>query len=439
MKSCLKRNLKIFLGTLLILAMNASPAAASAQEINVELKDGRTVSGFDGAFALDFEEGAFKTATALKVSLGKPEGPMIGRELFPVSPLYVMDTGGKIPEKPAVLTIKYDEKLLGEADPRSIAIYHECSDTAGKWIYVGGTIDPVNHTVTASISKIRRYAILSSQPVFSDLAGHWGEKDVKILAGRGLIGGMGNGKFQPDRPITRAELVSLVLNLVNADPQRKVRVEGPETPTFSDVKPGAWYYNVVETAYRLGIIKNDGRPFRPDVPITREEMAVMAVKALKSEDQALPENGTSWPFKDFDKIAPGAVNSVLMAYSKGLMRGVTADCFDPQGTATRAQAAAVILKALERNGLLTATSVINGTLRISEVEGTHFELRDTDTAVPVYVLIPGSADIKRQMEDLEDWKVRVTVIREGDASIYMTGPVLRVLTIVGTCGTCAKD
>ena len=321
MKRYLKLNLKIFLGTLLILAMNASPAAASAQEINVDLKDDRTVSGFDGAFALDFEEGAFKTATALKVSLGKPEGPMIGRELFPVSPLYVMDTGGKIPEKPAVLTIKYDERLLGEADPRSIAIYHECSDTAGKWIYVGGTIDPVNHTVTASISKIRRYAVLSSQPVFSDLAGHWGEKDVKILAGRGLIGGMGNGKFQPDRPITRAELVSLVLNLVNADPQRKVRVEGPETPTFSDVKPGAWYYNVVETAYRLGIIKNDGRPFRPDVPITREEMAVMAVKALKSEDQALPENGTSWPFKDFDKIAPGAVNSVLMAYSKGLMRG----------------------------------------------------------------------------------------------------------------------
>lgn len=130
---------------------------------------------------------------------------------------------------------------------------------------------------------------------------------------------------------------------------------------------------------------------------------------------------------------------MLLTCGKGLMSGTSADYFQPKGTSTRAQALVPALRAMERMGLLTVTSVINGTLRISEIEETHFELVDTDTDVTTYVLVPGSADLKRQLEDLEDWKVRITAVREGEASIFMRGPVLRVLDVVGTCGACIKD
>ncbi|MDX9872416.1 MAG: S-layer homology domain-containing protein [Clostridia bacterium] len=378
---------------------------------------------------------------AVSLSLVCPAAVLAAPEdqaLYPVSPVYEPKEEVSA-EKPLDLTLHYDEGLLEGADPRSLVIYHECSSTPGKWIYVGGVVDPASKTLTAKISKARKYAIMADRPLFTDLAGHWSENDVRILATHNLVGGAGGALFQPDRPITRAELTNMLVNLANIDPARRIRMEDSVLPAFPDVPADAWYFNPVETAYRLGIIQGAGKPFRPDAPATREEMAMMVVRVLNSEDQKLPDNGTSWPFKDFFDISPAAVNSVLLAYGKGLMNGVSADSFQPRGTSTRAQAAVTVLRTMERMGLLTLTSVINGTLRISEIEGTHFELVDTDTDIAAYVLIPGSADLKHRLEDLEDWKVRITAVREGDVGIYMRGPVLRVLNVVGTCGVCAKD
>jgi hypothetical protein len=108
------------------------------------------------------------------------------------------------------------------------------------------------------------------------------------------------------------------------------------------------------------------------------------------------------------------------------MRGVSADLFSPKGTSTRAQAAVVMLRILERLGLLISTSVAEGTVTISQLEGRHLELIDCEGSTATYVLAPISDEVERQLEALVGKSARVIGLLTSDVNQYMTGPTLRV-------------
>lgn len=175
---------------------------------------------------------------------------------------------------------------------------------------------------------------------FSDTRGHWAERYVQEAADKGLIGGNPDGTFGPDAPLTRAAFVTLIARAL------KLPAATPATPTFADtashwvVKQG-----YLEAAVRAGIVKASdyGTAFGPDQPIPREEIAVMAVRALGIDAWSQQPTGS-----DAGAITAARRAQVAAAQDLGIVTGFPDGSFQPRASATRAQAAVIILRVAER-------------------------------------------------------------------------------------------
>ncbi len=113
---------------------------------------------------------------------------------------------------------------------------------------------------------------------------------VAALADMGVITGDGNGNFNPDATITRAEVAAIMCRLMGAENE----ADAAGDPGFDDVPDGHWAAGYVKTATRLGVINGDGTGnFRPGDPVTYEQVVKMLVSAWDYEDWAQEEGG--WP------------------------------------------------------------------------------------------------------------------------------------------------
>jgi hypothetical protein len=166
------------------------------------------------------------------------------------------------------------------------------------------------------------------------VAGHWAEADFRFLAGRGIVDA--GTAIKPNKPISRADFVKmLVLGTYLIS-------KTVTAATFSDVGLSNPYNGYVEQAYDRGIVKGAAGNFHPERPVTRQEAAVMMVKALKSEGRIdteikIKENS----FKDKKLIAPWAAPDVNLAAQLGCIKGANG-YFKPAGYITWAEAASLI-------------------------------------------------------------------------------------------------
>lgn len=168
-------------------------------------------------------------------------------------------------------------------------------------------------------------------------ASGWAAEAVAQATETGIMQGVGNGQFGMGRSLTRAEFVTMLDRLMGWE------LTVPAAASFSDVAPSAWYYDEVETARAHGAVTETGA-FRPNAAITRQEMAVMLVDALGYHTLAGQNSGLSIPFADVtaDKGA------IAIAYDCGIIKGKSADTFDPSGTARREEAAAMMMRLYDR-------------------------------------------------------------------------------------------
>lgn len=179
----------------------------------------------------------------------------------------------------------------------------------------------------------------NSLPDFKDIRGHWAEKEIEDLAEQGIIKGVTEEEFMPDRSISRAEFTALIVRTLGLE---KVEYED----AFDDVKGSDWYADDIQTALANGIISADSQ-FRPLEPISREEIAKVMVEALMHQlntDQL--EKGDVSSFTDRDQISAWAQEYVEMALGCGLMQGVSKTEFAPRENATRAQTAVLLWRFL---------------------------------------------------------------------------------------------
>ena len=181
-----------------------------------------------------------------------------------------------------------------------------------------------------------------SQPQarYTDTAGHWAQADIEEMAERGIVSGVTETTFEPDRDITRAEFATLMAKALN--------LPLDASAAFEDVRGDEWYVSYVNAAAEAGLIIGYDGYFRPDEVITREEMAVIVVKAGTLLGKALEERGGNDRFVDKDDIASWANESVDIAASNGLISGMTPDRFAPHENTTRAQAVSVIKRLLDQ-------------------------------------------------------------------------------------------
>ena len=174
---------------------------------------------------------------------------------------------------------------------------------------------------------------------FEDTAGHWAQQSIEKMTKSGLLKGVSQTKFEPERNITRAEFIAVISRALGLNNSQYQAV-------FSDVNANDWFAKEVCGAYSVGIISGSNGVFNPHKEITREEAAKILVEAYKTKNQDIATQEIS--FNDKDKISEWAVEYTCNAYSLGFIQGDNNGMFLPQSYATRAQAAAMIERLLEK-------------------------------------------------------------------------------------------
>ena len=175
---------------------------------------------------------------------------------------------------------------------------------------------------------------------FYDLNNHWASKDIAVLTAANIVQGKGNGLFEPESPITRAEFSTILARAFQLAP---IFYEN----TFSDVRGSDWYAGAIAVITKYGITHGTSSyTFSPNLPITREEMVVMIMRAYQKTGAPLPQ--ASVQYVDSALFNSWAASDISMAGALELMNGKPGGNFDPKSNATRAEASVVIFRLLTK-------------------------------------------------------------------------------------------
>ncbi len=171
----------------------------------------------------------------------------------------------------------------------------------------------------------------------------WAKSAIETLTSRGIIKGKTAETFAPNDNITRAEFVCLIIRAFNLN---KTAVG-----SFTDVSARDWFYGEVMTAKDLGIVSgNKFNYFFPNRSITREDVAEIIVRTLKVIDKPFKGSSTDVlkKFSDRNSISQYAVVSVANLVNEGILNGRAENILSPKGYATRAEAALLLSKIIDR-------------------------------------------------------------------------------------------
>lgn len=168
---------------------------------------------------------------------------------------------------------------------------------------------------------------------FTDLEDHWALQEINKLIALGYMEGYPDGKFRPDKGITRAEFIK-ILTLA-------FKLEKKTGKVYSDTE-SHWAKDYIAIANGYGIANGySDTAFAPDEPLTREQMVVMIANALK-----LPLAVEDPGFKDMAVVSGWAKSAISAAKKNGIILGYPDKEFKPSAVTTRAEAVHVIVKAL---------------------------------------------------------------------------------------------
>lgn len=169
----------------------------------------------------------------------------------------------------------------------------------------------------------------------------WAKDIIIALSRKNIISGVGDGKFEPDRAVSREEFAAMLVRAGKLEAKQGEII-------FDDVAKDAWYYEAVKTAYTNGVISGvSDNLFGAGQKITREDMAVMTDRVF---GEKLPEAGSGAEFSDFADISDYAKESIVRLYANGIISGMADGTFAPKNETTRAQAAVVLYRVLTAGG-----------------------------------------------------------------------------------------
>lgn len=179
--------------------------------------------------------------------------------------------------------------------------------------------------ISISISSISFATVI-------DIKDHWAKDDINQLIKDGKIEGYPDGRFRPNRNITRAEFIKIVNNVFEYGKIEEI--------LFHDVKKDDWFYEDIRKAVGAGYIGGcDDNTMRPNRPITRQEASKIVAIAC-GLDYELSDSARE--FKDIDEIESWSLNYIGVLKDKGYMAGYDDGSFKPKNQITRAETAKLL-------------------------------------------------------------------------------------------------
>lgn len=194
---------------------------------------------------------------------------------------------------------------------------------------------------TDTMELLDHFAIYRAEETphpFTDVSCHsWYHRSVQYAYDHKLMNGTGDNRFSPDTSTTRAMAITLLYRLDGAP-------EGG-THAFTDIPTGAYYEKAVAWAWEAGIVKGiTDNTFAPDLPITREQLVTMFARYATYVGYSMAAENHSSAYSDSALISPYALASMNWALGTDLIQGIGNNRLSPEGTATRAQVATMIMR-----------------------------------------------------------------------------------------------
>ena len=186
------------------------------------------------------------------------------------------------------------------------------------------------------------YTAANKEPEgFTDTAGQWMAAAVDYMAARGVVGGVGDNRYDPESDVTRAEFIALLVRMLGVD------IAIDKTKPFDDVPESEWYYQPIMTARALGLTEGVGdNRFSPLAQISRQDMFTLLYNAIEKIN-ALDKSrlGDFNGFSDWSDVADYAQRPSETLARLKLVNGFDG-ALNPRDTSSRAEAAQILYNVL---------------------------------------------------------------------------------------------
>ena len=185
-------------------------------------------------------------------------------------------------------------------------------------------------------------ALAAGEHPFTDVPqGHWAGDAVQYVYENNLMGGTDSTTFSPNNTTTRGMIVTVLYRLTG-EPASGTASQ------FTDVAAGAWYAKAVAWAASRDIVNGtSATTFAPNSPITREQMAAILYRYAAYKGYDVSQKADLSGYTDAASISGYAKDALAWANAQKLITGVTDTTLNPQGSATRAQVATILMRLCE--------------------------------------------------------------------------------------------
>lgn len=224
-------------------------------------------------------------------------------------------------------------------------LYHYDED-AGKMVYQAAALVDEDGNVALPFDHASQYALVldskSHDLPFTDLAADaWYTDAVAYVYRHDLMAGYGENLFGPDDHLSRAQLCQILYN-------KEGRPAVTGNSAFIDITDGAWYSGAVTWAAKSGIVGGYGNGlFGPEDNITREQLAAILYRYAQAKGYDTASGADLSAYGDASDVSSWAIPAMQWACGTGVIMGVTESTLLPQGSATRAQVATMLMRFCE--------------------------------------------------------------------------------------------
>lgn len=184
---------------------------------------------------------------------------------------------------------------------------------------------------------------------FTDFPTWWSREAMTAAYNNGLLSGVSETEIKPKANLTRAEAATIIVRAFGATTQADISA-------FGDVAPGAWYYNAIASAVKMGAMNGKGEStMEPDAAITREEIFSILARVLclsNDNTQSLQR------FPDAGDVSAWAAPYLAALTDRGYISGGDGGCLFPKANITREEFAQFMFNMIKT--YITASGTYNG-------------------------------------------------------------------------------
>lgn len=194
----------------------------------------------------------------------------------------------------------------------------------------------------------------------------WALNAIEKMAGKGILGGIGQNKFAPKNNVTHVEALAMVLRLTG-DSKEADSLGKKVHPYYNGIMP-LWGYGYIYIAIEKGILlPEELKDFNPNKPAKRHEIAKYIIRAMGDTEEALEHMDEDLPFKDSSAVPKKSVGYVYLVNELNIMTGNN-NMFKPNDPVTRAEMAVLLERAEGRFELPDTDNRKNGIVFVSADE-----------------------------------------------------------------------